>query len=250
MRFMPATAAIACLLALTAAALTQDSVVEALLQEATQLALRGQHAAAIERLTEVVTKSPTTAEAWYLRGREHFRLGRVSESVADFDKYVELRPKAEPQQWERGISYYYAGQFAKGAKQFQDYQSFHDQDVENSAWRYLCVSREQGVEKAQAGLLPIKNDPRVPMMEIYDLYRGKLQADEILVAARAGNPEKNRLNQQLFYAHLYIGLWHEAAGRAEQAKEHIFEAEKRKIAHYMWDVAHVHAERIRAGQPK
>ena len=35
----------------------------------------------------------------------------------------------------------YAGEFAKGAKQFVDYQTFHSQDVENSAWRYLCVAR-------------------------------------------------------------------------------------------------------------
>src|SRR5262245_10189120 len=242
---MLAVAAITRLLACGQPARCQDSV-EDRLQEATQLALRGQHAEAIGRLTEVITKSPTTAEAWYLRGRENFRWGKVAESVADFDKYVELRPKSEAQQWERGISYYYAGQFAKGAKQFEAYQTFHNQDVEHSAWRYLCVAREQGVEKAQATLLPIGNDRRVPMMQIYDLYRGKLRPDDVLAAAKSDNPDRNRLNQQLFYAHLYIGLWHEAAGHASEAKEHILEAEKHKIAHYMWDVAHVHADRIRA----
>jgi len=56
-------------------------------------------------------------------------------------------------------------------------------------------------------------------------------------------------NQPLFYAHLYIGLWHEVAGRAEEAKKHILEAEKHKIGHYMWDVAHVHAERLRKADP-
>ena len=169
----------------------------------------------------------------------------MAESVADFDKYVQLDPKAESQQWERGISYYYAGEFAKGAKQFELYQTFHDQDVENSTWRYLCVARADGVAKAQANMLPIENDSRVPMMQIFDLYRGKLQPADVLKAAEAGSPTKENLNTRLFYTHLYLGLWHEAAGRADEAKKHILEAEQHKIGHYMWDVAHVHAERLR-----
>ena len=250
MRLVLATIAISCSIQWDHAAAGQDAAIENLLQEAAQFGLRGQHAEAIERLTEVIAKNPATAEAWYHRGREHFRAGKITESVADFDKYVQLRPQSQAQQWERGISYYYAGQFAKGAKQFEDYQTFQNQDVENSVWRYLCVAREQGVEKAQATLLPISDDRRVPMMQIYDLYRGKLQPADVLAAAQADNPDKPWLNQQLFYAHLYIGLWHEAAGRAAPAKEHIFEAEKHKIAHYMWDVAHVHAEQIKAQESK
>src|SRR4029078_11454263 len=183
-------------LAAAQSAAGQDAAIEDLLQEATQFALRGQHADAIDRLTEVITKSPTTAEALYYRGRENFRAGKISESVADFDKFVQLRPKSEAEQWERGISYYYAGQFAKGAKQFEDYQTFHNQDVENSVWRYLCVAPEEGVEKAQATLLPISDDRRVPMMQIYELYRGKLKPDDVLAAAKADNPDRNRLNQQ------------------------------------------------------
>jgi lipoprotein NlpI len=218
--------------------------VDTLLQQATQASQRGDHGRAIERLTEVIEAEPKTAIAWYLRGREHFRAGKMKESVADFDKYVEVKPEAEKSQWERGISLYYAGEYERGAKQFELYQTFHDQDVENSAWRYLCVARTEGVEKAQANMLPISRDPRVPMMQIYDLYRGKLKPEDVLAAANAGEPDKDTLRVRLFYAHLYIGLWHEVAGRGEEAKRHILEAEKNKIAHYMWDVARVHAERL------
>lgn len=238
------------ILTAAASAAAQDAAVEDLLQQATQAAQQGEHEQAIARLTEVITKRPMTAIAWYLRGREHFKSGKVTESVTDFDQYVQLVRSAAPQQWERGISLYYAGRFADGAKQFELYQTFHNQDVENSAWRYLCVARSQSVEKAQANMLPITSDPRVPMMQIYDLYRGKLKPEDVLAAAKADNPDRHRLNQQLFYAHLYIGLWHEAAGRAAEAKEHILEAEKNKIAHYMWDVARIHAERLRAAEKK
>src|SRR2546423_7839370 len=220
--------------------------VDQLLQQATQAAERGEHDGAIAKLSEAIKASPMTPLPWYLRGREHFRAGKITESVADFDKFVQLQPQAADQQWERGISLYYAGEFDKGAKQFEDYQKFHDQDVENSVWRYLCVARASSVEKARSTLLSISNDPRVPMMQIYALYQGKLKPDDVLAAASKDPPNRELLNQRLLYAHLYIGLWHEAAGDAEKAKQQILEAEKHKIGHYMWDVAHVHAERLRA----
>src|SRR3954465_6600744 len=137
-----AVAAIACLLS-PVLALTQDAApdVDELLQQAAQASQRGEHERAIARLSDAIKASPMTPLAWYLRGREHFRAGKIAESVADFDKYVQLLPEAANKQWERGISYYYNGEFAKGAKQFEDYQKFHDQDVENSVWRYLCVAR-------------------------------------------------------------------------------------------------------------
>ena len=222
--------------------------VDELLRQATQASQRGERDRAIAKLSEAIKVNPTTPLPWYLRGREHFKAGKIAESVADFDKFVQLQPQAENQQWERGISYYYAGEFAKGAKQFEDYQKYHDQDVENSVWRYLCVARLNGVDKAKANLLPITNDSRVPMMQIYALYRGKLKPEDVLSAANADPPNRELLNQRLFYAHLYIGLWHEAAGNADEAKKHILEAEKHKIAHYMWDVAHVHAARLRANE--
>ena len=221
-----------------------------LMQSAVQASARGDHEQAIGLFTEVIAKNPKQSMAFYRRGCENFRAGKIKESVSDLDKHVELDPKAESRQWERGISYYYAGQFEKGAKQFELYQTFHDQDVENSTWRYLCVARSEGVAKARENLLPISDDRRVPMMQIYDLYRGKLKPTDVLEAAEAGEPSKAALNQQLFYAHLYIGLWHEAAGEKELAKKHILQAEQHKIGHYMWDVAHVHADLLRAQDKK
>jgi lipoprotein NlpI len=241
-RFLHAFLAIATLLA-SRDARGQD--VDELLQQATQASQRGEHERAIAKFSEAIKVSPAKALPWYLRGREHFRAGQIAESVADFDKYVELQPQSANQQWERGISYYYAGEFAKGAKQFEDYQKFHDQDVENSVWRYLCVARASDVEQARGNLLPITNDTRVPMMQIYALYQGKLKPADVLAAANDNPPNRELQNQRLFYAHLYIGLWHEAAGNADEAKKHILEAEKHKIGHYMWDVAHVHADRLR-----
>ena len=49
------------------------------------------------------------------------------------------------------------------------------------------------------------------------------------------------LNRQLFYAHLYIGLYEEALNHADKAKEHLtLAAEKYAVPDYMHGVAKVH----------
>lgn len=223
----------------------EDSA-EQLLNRAQKLSDAGESAKAVEVLSELLKKQPDAAITYYLRGRENFRIGKIRESVADFDKYVELKPEIASRQWERGISLYYAGEFEKGAKQFELYQTFHNNDVENSTWRYLCMARSVGVGKARDALLPIENDTRVPMMQIYELYRGKLKPADVLAAAHAGEATEQARNMRLFYAHLYLGLYYEAAGDKESAKKHILEAaDKHKIGHYMWDVARIHADRLR-----
>jgi lipoprotein NlpI len=83
------------------------------------------------------------------------------------------------------------------------------------------------------------------MMQIYALYKGKATADDVLAAARAGNPTPAELSERLFYAHLYIGLYNEAAGDAKGAREHIALANRYTIDHYMGDVARVHLQLMR-----
>jgi lipoprotein NlpI len=178
-----------------------------------------------------------------LRGSDHFRAARFAESVADFDAEIKLDARRAPWHWKRGISLYYVGRYADGAKQFEGYQTVDGNDVENAVWRFLCQARDPavGFEKAQKQILPIRDDRRVPMMHVYALYQGKLTPDDVLTAAKAGDPSEDTLHQRLFYAHLYLGLYHEVRGDLAAAKKHIAEAERRKIGHYMWDVAAVHA---------
>lgn len=223
-----------------------DKEATELLTQAARASQQKNHQQAIDLLDDLLQKDPQHATALYVRGRENFCVGNVKKSVADLDKYVELEPQAASRQWERGISYYYAGEYEKGAKQFELYQTYHNQDVENSTWRYLCVAAKDGVEAAKKNMLPIEEDRRVPMMQIYDLYRGKLQPDDVMKAVDAGNPTTDEKNKRLFYAHLYLGLWYQAADKRELAKKHILLAEQHKIGHYMWDVAHVHADLLRA----
>ena len=200
------------------------------------------HVEAIADFDRVIELDRRNADAYDHRGSEQFKLGKIDGSIADFDKAIELDPARERAHWKRGISYYYAGKFDEGLKQFEGYQTFDDNDVENAVWRYLCMARGDGVEKAVHEILKIKDDRRVPMMQVYALYAGKAGPDDMLSAARAGDPPPEELNRRLFYAELYLGLYHETAGRANEAREHIEAAVGHKIGHYMWDVARVHAE--------
>jgi lipoprotein NlpI len=229
-----------------------DSV-EELVERAARVGESGRHDEAVRLTTEAIEQDRSSARAYYVRGRENFRLAHVRESVTDFNKYVELRPDAAARQWERGIACFYTGQYEDGSKQFEMYQKFDGHDVENSVWRYLCLVPQVGVERAKATMLPIENDRRVPMMQIYELYRGKIEPNAVLAAARADKPPADVLEGRLFYAHLYLGLWHEAQGDKTKAKQFIDAASQDQLKNnphlnrFMWDVARIHKV-IRTGQ--
>ncbi len=209
-------------------------------------AATGDHRRAIADYDRLLELEPSSAEVFDQRGSQHFMLGHITQSIADFDRSIQLRPQQEPRHWKRGISYYYAGRYDQGRRQFEGYQTVDDNDVENAVWRYLCMARGQGVAIARDSLLPIKRDGRVPMMEVYSLFGGRATSEDVLSAARAGKPTPAELNERLFYAHLYLGLYYEAAGDAARAREHLETAAKsHKIGHYMWNVADVHVKRLK-----
>ena len=205
------------------------------------------HARAIVDCDRAIELDAALARAFYDRARSRFATGDVAGSLRDFQHYIKLQPDAKSRLWENGISLYYAGRYREGAEQFALYQEAYPDDVENAVWRYLCMARNEddGTDKARREILPIKNDQRVPMMEIYALYRGDAEPHNVLAAARAGNPSAKQLNKQLFYAHLYLGLYYEAQGAGPLARKHLeIAAEKHKIGHYMWDVAVVGLKRL------
>ena len=123
---------------LVAGGYAEENIAE-LISQADEAVEAGQSKQAIELLTKAIAARPDLAAAYFTRGRERFRLGQLEKSVADFDKYVALVPSAESRQWERGIAYYYVGKFKQGAAQFELYQTYRDNDVENSVWRYRLV---------------------------------------------------------------------------------------------------------------
>jgi lipoprotein NlpI len=163
--------------------------------------------------------------------------------VADFDRFLEAKPDQAPGHWRRGISLYYLGRYDDGRKQFAAYEKVDANDVENAVWCFLCAARADGVEKARASMLKVGKDPRVPMMKVYDLYRGEAKPDDVLAAAQAGDATDDQRKERLFFAHLYLGLYFDAVGDKKQALEHMtLTAHKYYVDSYMGEVARVHED--------
>jgi lipoprotein NlpI len=183
------------------------------------------------------------ANAYFREGVAAFYEAKPKESVAAFNKVVELAPQSAPQLWQRGLSLYYTAEYAEGRKQFEIHQTVNPNDVENAAWHFICVARAESVEAARKVLIPIKGDGRVPMKEVHDLFAGTGDEAAVMKAAENKDSGGEALRNQLCYAHLYLGLYHEALGHADKAKEHMVKAAKDyRMDHYMGKTAQVHAK--------
>ncbi len=189
----------------------------------------------------VASGQPPNPRAVLERAVRDFERGRITESVDGFDALVQMSPDVMPQLWQRGIALYYAGRFADCRAQFEAHRTVNPADVENAAWHFLCVARAESPAKAQAALLPVGRDRRVPMTQIYQMFQGALHPDAVLAAGR-GDREAQ------FYAQLYVGLYFEATGNATKAAQHLETAADDRfklVGGYMHTVAKVHTQTLR-----
>jgi lipoprotein NlpI len=185
-----------------------------------------------------VDAPPQTAAECIDRGMQEFQANKVAESLRDFDRAAELDPAGAPFLWQRGISAYYAGKFQEGRRQFESHKTVNPDDVENAAWHFLCVARTDGLDAARKALIKIDvtRDLRVPMAEVYEFYAGRGSAEAVLAAAKKENTERARM-----YAHLYLGLYNEAAGDLSKARDHLRQAAAARLQKdYMHNVAKIH----------
>jgi lipoprotein NlpI len=170
------------------------------------------------------------------RAVSEFEAGRFAESAALFDRVVAEVPDRAPYLWQRGIALYYAGRYTDCRRQFESHRTVNPDDVENAAWHFLCVARAESAAAARAALLPVGPDSRVPMREVYDMFRGRLSEAQVLAAAGSEASAQ-------FYAELYVGLFLEATGSQDRALAHLKTAASEQFARaggYMHMVARVH----------
>ncbi|MCS1410547.1 MAG: Lipoprotein NlpI [Verrucomicrobia subdivision 3 bacterium] len=199
------------------------------------------HQKAIADFSKAIELKPNSVAALQRRGEEYLKIAKFRESVADFERVIELQPQRTPHHWQLGISYYYTGQHKEGKKLFESHQTVNSSDVENAVWHYLCAAKFHGLEKAKQGLLPIPNDSRVPMMEVYALFSGKGTEGQVLERAHQGRVIGGVQARQIFYAYFYLGLYHEAQGNDEKAYDYIKKAAQQyKENGYMGHVARSH----------
>ncbi len=180
-----------------------------------------------------------------------FAAGRLAAAAAGFDEVAALVPRAAPQLWQRGIALYYVGRYQDCREQFESHRLVNPNDVENAAWHFLCVARADSPAAALEALLPVGPDSRAPMREIYEMFRGEL-APEGVIAAGERATERGRASG-LFFAHLYVGLYHEALGNDAAARVHLEAAADERYAPaggYMHMVARVHVDQVARPAPR
>ncbi|HEX6162138.1 MAG TPA: hypothetical protein VFZ31_02145, partial [Vicinamibacterales bacterium] len=148
------------------------------------------------------------------RAIEDFRAGRVEQSLRGFDRVALLAPAEAPYLWQRGIAQYYSGKFRECRDMFVSHRTVNPDDVENAAWHFLCVARAESPEAARKQMLPVGPDARVPMREVYRMFKGELTQAQVMKAA--GTDPSGQ-----FFARLYIGLYLEATGNRDAGRAQI-----------------------------
>ena len=208
--------------------------------------------AAIAMTLPLFGENPAKAEAespQFLnrRGTEHFFAGRIAESLKDWDRVVKMVPQQAPHHWQRGIALYYAGRFREGVAQFEIHQTVNGTDVENAVWHFICAVKAEGgsIKKAQKAMYPYAGDRRIPLKEVHALFKGNGSPKEVLAAATKNPADKISQRNHLCYAHLYLGLYHEALGDPKKTAHHMRKAAiDYKMDHYMGKVAQIHYGRL------
>lgn len=203
----------------------------------------GRFPAAVDAYSRAIELGWSGPRAFNQRGYARFKAADIKSSIADFDRAVALDHQLGPYHWQRGIALYYAERFEDGKSQFESHQGVNPNDVENGVWHFLCTARLLGVDRARSQMLPISGDPRVPMKQIYELFRGEGSLEAVTAAAEAGAARPDERANQLFYANLYLGLYYEVVGDQTRAAERMIAAvDDADLGHYMWQTARVHRE--------
>jgi lipoprotein NlpI len=249
---MRTTLAAALLLAAAAPAPADDKADAAKLVAEANAALKARkNDEAADLCRKAIKLDPANAAAHDRLGDALLKTGKFDAAVAEFDAFLKLEPKFAPEHWRRGIALYYAGKFDEGKKQFDLHRTVNPEDVENSAWHYLCNARATSPAQARKELIPVSKDARVPMKQVLELFAGKLKPQDVLDAAENAGLTGERLKEARFYANQYVALYYESEGDKAKAKEHLTTAvEKYKIGHYMWDVGDAHLKAIKAKEKK
>ena len=216
---------------------------------------QGEYESAYEKATKACELVPNQYAYHLNRGDISFSAGKIAESIAAYDNAIELQPRLEPQLWQRGLALYYADRFQEGVSQFETHQTVNSQDVENAVWHLLCASRVSDVDAARKKLIPITGDTRIPMSQIYEMFAGRMTPEAVLKRAKKTSARftegSDRQKLQLYYAHLYTGLYHEMLKDNNSAIASLKKAEAVNPlgkSNFMGQVARIHLKLREAAQ--
>lgn len=203
----------------------------------------GKHALAVTFIDELLRRDPENTRVMLRKADNQFMAFEIEEAIKTYDRLIEIAPGIEPQLWQRGLALYYAERYKDGVEQFEKHWVVNRQDVENSVWHMLCGARATSVDEARKKLIDIQQDTRIPMKQILQLFAGEGTPEDVLEAARQpiDNPFMAKMN--VYYGHLYLGLYYEMIGDEKKSLESMKLAQQTSILeqnHLMSQVANIH----------
>jgi len=203
----------------------------------------------LKELNAALVTSPDAVALLSRRGDYHVFLGRFKDAVADYERMIALDPAQDAPHWRLGIAYYFNGQFAKSARQFEKYHEYDGRDRENGIWKFLAQARADGLEKARMEMLAYTRFDREPFPSLYEMFAGKKSSDAVLAEIISKGLEHD-VNVS-FFGNYYAGLNESLLGHRERALALLDKAVavKQESAggdpNYMWQVARLHWEQLR-----
>lgn len=197
--------------------------VDELVTDAQVLFSLGKYDIAEKVITDVIEQKPADARYHMLQADIRFMQCKINEAIESYDEVIRLKPDQQPFMWQRGLALYYAERFADGKAQFESHQTVNKADVENAVWHLMCsVKAGDSVETARKNMIPIEGDARIPMPEIYEVFAGRMNPDQVVSAAA----ESDDIQRSLYYSFLYNGLYYEMIGEQVKSIEAIEKATK------------------------
>ncbi len=216
-----------------------------LLRQANDLLNQEQYSQAAAKASAAAAMASDTPQLLQHAAEILYRSGASAKSLPLFERVIELLPDSAPFNWQRGIALCSCGKFADGAKQFEAHHSVNPDDVENSAWYFLCVAKTQGLEAARRTVIPSRGDGRQPLMSVLEMLQQKLEPAQVLEAASANTQPGSQRQRAEFYAALYVGLYYDALGDSQRAATYLKHSLATGDRGYMVDVARVYlADRL------
>ena len=177
------------------------------IRASTAASRKADFAKAVKLIDPVIKKYPKASQLYLYRANARFSQGDIAGAIKDYDQIIALDKSSGPYLWQRGLALYYAGKYKEGREQFESHQKVNSQDVENAAWHFLCVARQKGLATARQKLIKIDGDSRIPMPEVFQLFAGKADDENVIAAFK-----KEDSRTGAYYGYLYLGLYHEAKG--------------------------------------
>ncbi len=228
---------------LTSCAQAQDNVQKAaaLLRSTGQDLAASKYDEAAKKALEAAELAKDIGEVQQSAAQVLYLAGKAEESLPLFDRANALMADRAADNWQRGIALGTCGKWAEGAKQFKMHHDVNPNDVENSAWYYLCVAKSESMEAAQKSIIPSGGDARQPMMAILQMLKGEIKPEEVLAVAEktAAGPARK---EAMFYGELYVGLYYDSIGNAAEAEKHLRASLNYGQKHYMSDTSRVYLQ--------